>query len=144
MRVYKTLTWQQVTLSIISALIIVLLFYKRNIKHFPFYIAWSKGWFTHMMQVQTSISARKSMCELGRHKHKRKKKENISFSYACACIAPVHTYFFLRLCLPACFVHVNQPLINTWEVGRTLCYASWFPYATLMFSQLPACLDQAI
>ena len=46
MREYKTLTWQQATFSIISALIIVLLFYKRNS---------SSSWETTPLRVVVSL-----------------------------------------------------------------------------------------
>ena len=62
-----------------------------------------------MYDPSISISARKSMCEPGRRKHKRKKKDNVSFSYNCAYVAPVHTYFFLRL---QCLHHTCEPALR--------------------------------
>ena len=63
------------------------------------------------ISASTSISARKSMCELGqcKHKCKRKKKKHFPSSYACACVAPVHTYFFLCLCLHLCLHRTCEP-----------------------------------
>ena len=68
--------------SIISALIIVLLFYKRNMKRFSI--------LNSLIKTLGKLEERSS----------------------------------------------------SWETTPLRC-ASWFPYATLVFSQLPACLDQA-
>ena len=62
-----------------------------------------------------SISASKSMCEPGQCKCKYKKKKRFPSSYACAgaCVAPVHTYFFLHLCL--CLGRTCEPAFT--ELG---------------------------
>ena len=65
------------------------------------------------MYDASTASARKSMCELGQRKRNYKKKKRCPSSYACACVAPVHTYFFLRLCL--CLGHTCEPAFT--ELG---------------------------